>query len=248
MFDHFVALAPLFLALTAATPVLRGRLVDTDTRWSVISAAVDDRTPLERGEASANGGPAAKEPRAEAMGIGLFVGWVCFLTKNSASGDGVLRGELGWRREAVAFEDCTTVTEVRGVVGDTKLAGGGATRLAKSRYASISGYISGAESGVNVNRFNDVPRALDSWTLEVFVGASLRPLPRSAPTRSLWPSPSDPGRARGRLCPRRPPCSPLCPRPLGALSRPHRRGRACCTPGLLSISPVTLSCCFRLMI
>jgi glutamate--cysteine ligase catalytic subunit len=37
------------LALTAATPVLRGLLSDYDVRWKVISASVDDRTPEERG-------------------------------------------------------------------------------------------------------------------------------------------------------------------------------------------------------
>lgn len=42
------------LALTAASPVFRGYLVDTDCRWNVISAATDDRTPGERGEKSLN--------------------------------------------------------------------------------------------------------------------------------------------------------------------------------------------------
>jgi glutamate--cysteine ligase catalytic subunit len=33
--------------LTAATPILRGYLVDTDVRWHVIEASVDDRTEEE---------------------------------------------------------------------------------------------------------------------------------------------------------------------------------------------------------
>jgi hypothetical protein len=37
------------MALTAASPVFRGRLVDTDTRWDVIAGSVDCRTPAERG-------------------------------------------------------------------------------------------------------------------------------------------------------------------------------------------------------
>ena len=37
------------MALTAGSPVFRGKLVDTDTRWDVISASVDCRTPIERG-------------------------------------------------------------------------------------------------------------------------------------------------------------------------------------------------------
>jgi len=37
------------MALTAGSPVFRGKLVDTDTRWDVISSSVDCRTPAERG-------------------------------------------------------------------------------------------------------------------------------------------------------------------------------------------------------
>ncbi len=32
LFDHMAVLAPIFLALTAASPIMAGRLVDTDTR------------------------------------------------------------------------------------------------------------------------------------------------------------------------------------------------------------------------
>mmetsp|Transcript_23206 Transcript_23206/g.53705 ORF Transcript_23206/g.53705 Transcript_23206/m.53705 type:complete len:719 (+) Transcript_23206:73-2229(+) len=46
--DQLAVLAPIFLALTAATPVFKGRLVDTDVRWAAIEQAVDDRTPAER--------------------------------------------------------------------------------------------------------------------------------------------------------------------------------------------------------
>lgn len=38
------------LALTAASPVFRGYLVDSDVRWKVISASMDCRTREERGE------------------------------------------------------------------------------------------------------------------------------------------------------------------------------------------------------
>jgi glutamate--cysteine ligase catalytic subunit len=37
-------LSPLFLALTAATPILKGKLSDWDVRWNIISDSVDDRT------------------------------------------------------------------------------------------------------------------------------------------------------------------------------------------------------------
>ena len=46
--DQMTPLAPIFLALSAASPIFRGHLVDTDTRWDVIGGAVDDRTDAER--------------------------------------------------------------------------------------------------------------------------------------------------------------------------------------------------------
>jgi glutamate--cysteine ligase catalytic subunit len=39
------------MALTASTPVIKGRLLDTDARWGIISESVDCRTPAERGRA-----------------------------------------------------------------------------------------------------------------------------------------------------------------------------------------------------
>eukprot|EP00168_Porphyra_purpurea_P003013 TRINITY_DN135_c0_g1_i5.p1 TRINITY_DN135_c0_g1~~TRINITY_DN135_c0_g1_i5.p1 ORF type:complete len:800 (-),score=250.75 TRINITY_DN135_c0_g1_i5:1317-3716(-) len=48
LYDQLAVMAPLMLAVSAATPVLRGLLADTDVRWNVIAASVDDRTPAER--------------------------------------------------------------------------------------------------------------------------------------------------------------------------------------------------------
>lgn len=45
--DQFAVLAPWFLALTAASPVLRGMVAATDVRWDVIGQSVDCRTVLE---------------------------------------------------------------------------------------------------------------------------------------------------------------------------------------------------------
>ncbi|KAG9230965.1 glutamate-cysteine ligase-like protein [Amylocarpus encephaloides] len=50
MYDQLSPLGPVLLALTAATPIYKGFLADTDVRWNQISAAVDDRTPEELGE------------------------------------------------------------------------------------------------------------------------------------------------------------------------------------------------------
>ena len=47
--DQLTTLAPMMLALSASTPIFKGQLAGTDTRWDVISQAVDDRTACERG-------------------------------------------------------------------------------------------------------------------------------------------------------------------------------------------------------
>lgn len=51
MYDQLSPLGPVLLALTAATPIYKGFLADTDVRWNQIGGAVDDRTPEELGEA-----------------------------------------------------------------------------------------------------------------------------------------------------------------------------------------------------
>ncbi|TVY21638.1 Glutamate--cysteine ligase [Lachnellula arida] len=50
MYDQLSPLGPILVALTAATPIYKGFLADTDVRWNQIGAAVDDRTPEELGE------------------------------------------------------------------------------------------------------------------------------------------------------------------------------------------------------
>ena len=46
---HEHVLFSLQLSLSAASPIYRGHLSDLDTRWTVISQSVDDRTEEERG-------------------------------------------------------------------------------------------------------------------------------------------------------------------------------------------------------
>eukprot|EP01138_Halocafeteria_seosinensis_P015003 gb/GECG01015315.1/.p1 GENE.gb/GECG01015315.1/~~gb/GECG01015315.1/.p1 ORF type:complete len:872 (+),score=96.63 gb/GECG01015315.1/:1-2616(+) len=48
LYDQLAVLSPLVMALTANTAIVRGRLVDVDTRWDVIAASVDCRTSSER--------------------------------------------------------------------------------------------------------------------------------------------------------------------------------------------------------
>jgi len=52
MYDQLAVVAPIMMALTASTPILKGRIADTDCRWGVISESVDDRTCAERGRQS----------------------------------------------------------------------------------------------------------------------------------------------------------------------------------------------------
>lgn len=47
MYDIMVVLSPVLLAASAGCPIYRGRLVNTDTRWSALSQLVDDRTTSE---------------------------------------------------------------------------------------------------------------------------------------------------------------------------------------------------------
>jgi len=54
MYDHLAVMAPIMMALTASTPILKGRLADTDARWGIISESVDCRTPAERGRDDPN--------------------------------------------------------------------------------------------------------------------------------------------------------------------------------------------------
>ncbi|KAG2516490.1 hypothetical protein BBO99_00007997 [Phytophthora kernoviae] len=71
LYDHLGVLSPILLALTAATPILKGRLADTDVRWATISAAVDDRTPQELGETSPPTDEETKEKYAHMAGNGI---------------------------------------------------------------------------------------------------------------------------------------------------------------------------------
>ena len=44
LYDAFIPIAPLLLALSASTAAVRGLLTETDVRWHLIESAVDDRT------------------------------------------------------------------------------------------------------------------------------------------------------------------------------------------------------------
>jgi hypothetical protein len=48
MYDQLAIISPIMLALTAASPIFRGLLADTDVRWPILRDSVDDRPPHER--------------------------------------------------------------------------------------------------------------------------------------------------------------------------------------------------------
>jgi len=54
LYDQLAAFTPILLALTAASPFLRGWLLAEDVRWTVVSQSVDDRTAWERGDQPVN--------------------------------------------------------------------------------------------------------------------------------------------------------------------------------------------------
>lgn len=50
IYDQFLPMGPILLALTAATPIAKGFLADTDVRWNTLAASLDDRTREESGD------------------------------------------------------------------------------------------------------------------------------------------------------------------------------------------------------
>jgi len=49
VYDALLPFTPILLALTAATPILRGHLTSHDVRWNILEQSVDDRTDEELG-------------------------------------------------------------------------------------------------------------------------------------------------------------------------------------------------------
>ena len=116
MYDQLAGLAPIMMALGAATPIFKGRLVDTDVRWTIISQSVDDRTPAERG----------------------------------------LSGGSSDQQQTPA--------------PDAAMAGGGVRRLYKSRYDSVSCFLSEDTPEI----YNDIPCEVDEELLGMLRAESFK--------------------------------------------------------------------------
>uniref|UniRef100_A0A7S3GJD9 Glutamate--cysteine ligase n=1 Tax=Palpitomonas bilix TaxID=652834 RepID=A0A7S3GJD9_9EUKA len=50
LYDQLAVMAPIMMSLSAASPIVRGYLADTDLRWNIIANSVDCRDKVERGE------------------------------------------------------------------------------------------------------------------------------------------------------------------------------------------------------
>jgi len=70
LYDHLAVLTPIMMALTAASPYMRGWLLAEDVRWSIVGESVDCRTTRERGR-GASGGQMMGDQRM--AGIVFFV-------------------------------------------------------------------------------------------------------------------------------------------------------------------------------
>lgn len=82
LYDQLAVVAPILLALTAATPIHKGKLADWDARWNIIEDAVDCRTQAERGEEIEReadyspqmaGGGKRRIPRSRYSGIDTYI-------------------------------------------------------------------------------------------------------------------------------------------------------------------------------
>jgi len=71
IYDQLAVLAPIMLALTASSPIYKGRLADIDVRWTVIAQSVDDRTAAERGEVPEEDLPSFAAEHSQYAGQGV---------------------------------------------------------------------------------------------------------------------------------------------------------------------------------
>ena len=75
LYDQLAVVAPIMLALTAASPMWKGMLADTDARWNTISASVDDRSAPERGLGGSVGPDAVQRlHKSRYSSIDCFIG------------------------------------------------------------------------------------------------------------------------------------------------------------------------------
>ena len=144
LYDQLAVLSPVLLALTAATPIARGVLLDQDVRWNIIAGSVDDRTPEEQASTGLKG--TGLNVRSLSSGNGLSV--TGLLDASQVEGDPAVYSE--------------------------HMAGGGRRALPKSRYDSISMYICNHKGGEDprsaTSQYNDIDAPYDEAAYQRLLG------------------------------------------------------------------------------
>ena len=171
LYDQLAVLTPMLLALTAATPYARGQLLDTDSRWDIISQSVDDRTPAERRPTSKNAvsTPSRASGSAPLLAAALASSPTGTTTYNDSPAAARLPGVAAPRPfpMAPASDEPEDASE-KGLYHDAMAAGGSGAQH-KSRYASISLYICAELAKKHPTcsaMLNDVPAPYDRAAYE----------------------------------------------------------------------------------
>eukprot|EP00397_Hematodinium_sp_SG-2012_P008481 GEMP01008543.1.p1 GENE.GEMP01008543.1~~GEMP01008543.1.p1 ORF type:complete len:812 (+),score=192.82 GEMP01008543.1:165-2600(+) len=106
LYDQLATFTPIMLALTAASPYLRGWLTEEDVRWNIVAQSVDDRTQAERGETGAN--LTNRDPRKAGDGVNYlrksrFGGIGCYLCNCKSGEDPASRS--AWNNDVAVETD-----------------------------------------------------------------------------------------------------------------------------------------------
>jgi hypothetical protein len=159
LYDQLHVLSPLMMALTANAPIWRGHLADTDTRWDVIAASVDCRTPQERGcccpSAAAAAAAAAPDSAAPGAGCGAAAATAATTAGDGSAGAGAQATPAAG--SANHYDSC--LPSWMALPAAAGSAGCGVRPISKSRYSSIDCFISA--SPLAKEGYNDVPLAND---------------------------------------------------------------------------------------
>jgi glutamate--cysteine ligase catalytic subunit len=151
LYDQLAVLSPLMLALSAACPILKGKLVDTDVRWDVIAGAVDDRTDIEAGRAPLPTEDELSGEAAAAAAVAARVAWEAACVE---------AGELG--ENMPDAEASSAAWELQ------------PQRLSKSRYDAISSYI--GTSKRFKDKYNDTPLEVHAEAQRALLGGGVDPI------------------------------------------------------------------------
>ena len=146
LYDQLTVVAPLMMALTANAPIWRGRLADTDTRWGVIAASVDCRTPQERGPAATSdvSSSSSSSSSGATSSSEALPSWM----RLPSAGDAAGAGRVPIPKSRYSSVDC---------------------------FIDARPDVSAAADGSGLNRYNDVPVVLDGEAYATLRSAGIDP-------------------------------------------------------------------------